>query len=392
MASALAVTLSPDQHAELEQARDHAARAYVRERAAAVLKIAAGRSGRQVALGGLLKPRDPDSVYAWVKRYLAQGLAGLTVCAGRGRKPAYAPRYPTALAAQEGLLHVLHQAPALYGQPGARWRLVTLLAACGWLSLSTPGGLSLLLARLDIHYKRARAQVHSPDAAYVDKLRSIRVAVLRGPDQAWVFVFQDELTFYRQPRLGQAYERAGRVQPVAELGHRPNWSWRIAATLNAWTGQVTYVDGLRLGVAGLVKLYQTLWAAYPTATLIQVAQDNWPVHFHPEVLATLQPQRWRWPPVLPANWPTAPKAKIPRLNLPLRLHPLPTYASWTNPIEKLWRWLNQEVLCGHRFADDWEALKLAVRQFLDQFAQGSAALLRYVGLSDPRKLYRTLFA
>ncbi len=392
MASALALTLSPDQRAQLEQTRDHAPRAYLRERAAAVLKVSAGGSGRQVALCGLLKPRDPDSVYAWVKRYLAQGLAGLTMCPGRGRKPAYAPRYATAAAAQEALLHVLHQAPATYDQPGARWRLVTLLAACGWLALGTLGGLSFLLARLDIHYKRAREHVHSPDAAYVAKLRSIRFALLRSPDHAWVFVFQDEFTFYRHPRLGRAYELAGPVQPRLELGHRSNWSWRIAAALNAWTGQVTYVEAMRLGVAGLVKLYRALEAAYPTATCIQVAQDNWPIHFHPDVLATLQPQRWRWPPVLPANWPTAPKAKTPRLNLPLRLQPLPTYASWTNPIEKLWRWLNQEVLCGHRFADDWEALKLAVQHFLDQFAHGSAALLHYVGLSDPLKLYRALFA
>jgi hypothetical protein len=390
MAVALIVTLSIEQQVELEQTRDHAARPYLRERAAAVLKIAGGASGLQVALSGLLKLRDPDSVYAWVKRYLTQGLAGLTIRPGRGRKPAYAPQYETAASAQEALLHVLHQAPAGYDQSGARWRLITLLAACGWLALRSLGGLSALLARLAIHYKRAREHVHSPDPAYVAKLRSIRVAVLRCPAASGVFVFQDEITLYRQPRVGATYELAGHTQPLAELGHRPNWTWRIAATLNAWTGQVIYVEGMRLGIAGLVKLYQAQQAAYPAAPLIHLAQDNWPIHFHPDVLATLRPQRFRWPPAVPANWPTTPKAKTPRLNLPLRLHPLPTYASWTNPIEKLWRWLNQEVLCGHRFADDWEALKKAVRQFLDQFAAGSAQLLRYVGLTDPLKLYHAV--
>ena len=63
--------------------------------------------------------------------------------------------------------------------------------------------------------------------------------------------------------------------------------------------------------------------------------------------------------------------------------PLPTYASWTNPIEKLWRWLRQEVLHLHRLADRLEELRAEVRRFLDRFALGSLELLRYVGLPVP---------
>ncbi|MCB8937396.1 MAG: transposase [Ardenticatenaceae bacterium] len=66
--------------------------------------------------------------------------------------------------------------------------------------------------------------------------------------------------------------------------------------------------------------------------------------------------------------------------MPVQLLPLPTYASWLNPIEKLWRWLKQEVLHLHRFSDDWPELREVVASFLDQFATGSDALLRYVGL------------
>jgi hypothetical protein len=59
---------------------------------------------------------------------------------------------------------------------------------------------------------------------------------------------------------------------------------------------------------------------------------------------------------------------------------LPTYASWCNPIEKLWRWLEQDILHLHRLSDDWAALKQAVACFLDGFADQSLELLRYVGL------------
>jgi hypothetical protein len=72
-----ALTLTEEQRQELLQLRDHDARPYVRERGAALLKIAEGQSPHRVAQSGLLKPRDPDTVYAWLDRYEAQGAAGL---------------------------------------------------------------------------------------------------------------------------------------------------------------------------------------------------------------------------------------------------------------------------------------------------------------------------
>lgn len=77
--------------AELEEIRDTHSKAYMRERAAALLKIAGGESGRQVALHGLLKRRSPDTVYAWFHRYCEEGIEGLEIREGRGRKPAYFP-------------------------------------------------------------------------------------------------------------------------------------------------------------------------------------------------------------------------------------------------------------------------------------------------------------
>lgn len=91
MPGRLELVLTPEQWTELVETRDRHPRPYMRERAAALLKIAAGASGRQVAQGGLLKPRACDTVYEWVHRYEAAGLAGLQVKPGRGRKPAFSP-------------------------------------------------------------------------------------------------------------------------------------------------------------------------------------------------------------------------------------------------------------------------------------------------------------
>ena len=79
--------ITQEQQDQLEQIRDTDKRPYMRERAAAMLKIAEGTTPRQVALNGLLKPRDPDAVYDWVHRYEQEGVAGLPIKPGRGRKP-----------------------------------------------------------------------------------------------------------------------------------------------------------------------------------------------------------------------------------------------------------------------------------------------------------------
>ena len=71
------LALLDDQRAELLYHRDHDPKSYVRERCAAVLKIADGHSSYAVANTGLLKNRDPDTVYAWLDYYQNEGLPGL---------------------------------------------------------------------------------------------------------------------------------------------------------------------------------------------------------------------------------------------------------------------------------------------------------------------------
>jgi hypothetical protein len=72
-----ALSLTEEQRQELLRLRDHDPRPYVRERGAALFKIADGLAPHRVARSGLLKPRDPDTVYAWLRRYQAEGAAGL---------------------------------------------------------------------------------------------------------------------------------------------------------------------------------------------------------------------------------------------------------------------------------------------------------------------------
>jgi hypothetical protein len=83
--------LTPAERAELVALRDTGAKPYLRERAGALLKIADGQAAAAVARTGLLRRRQPDTVYRWLARYRAAGIAGLADRPGRGRKPAYFP-------------------------------------------------------------------------------------------------------------------------------------------------------------------------------------------------------------------------------------------------------------------------------------------------------------
>jgi hypothetical protein len=86
MARRLVVTLTQVQREELLQLRSTHPKAYVRERAAAILQIATGKTVSAVAQRGLVKKRQDETVSSRVKNYLSNGVGVLTVRAGRGRK------------------------------------------------------------------------------------------------------------------------------------------------------------------------------------------------------------------------------------------------------------------------------------------------------------------
>ncbi len=69
--------LADEERTSLLFHRDHDPKPFVRERCAALLKIAEGHAPFTVAQSGLLRPRDPDTVSAWLTLYQQEGLPGL---------------------------------------------------------------------------------------------------------------------------------------------------------------------------------------------------------------------------------------------------------------------------------------------------------------------------
>ena len=96
MARPLQVNLSEEQREELVDVRDRHKKPYMREKAAAVLKVAGppgedGQSARQVARSGLLRERRPKTVRGWIHAWKEEGIEGFVVEEGRGQKPAFSP-------------------------------------------------------------------------------------------------------------------------------------------------------------------------------------------------------------------------------------------------------------------------------------------------------------
>ena len=170
-------------------------------------------------------------------------------------------------------------------------------------------------------------------------------------------VFLDQMGYGRWPDAAATWtQEAPAPRRVAERLGSNERKWRLIGALNARSGQVTSLDNYIVGRKQVIRFLRLLDATYPDARRIYVVLDNWSIHRHPDVQEALE--------------------SLPRLELVW----LPTYAPWLNPIEKLWRWLRQEVLYLHRQADEWDALQQRVHRFLEQFVTGSQDLLRYVGL------------
>lgn len=253
--------------------------------------------------------------------------------------------------------------------PPSRWTLRGIRATFDLFKGLTLGGVWRALDRRGVGLRSGVVQQYSPDPDYISKRDNLHkclndAAAMPGRVE---LVFLDEMGYARWPEPACDWTgRAPAPPPLADRAESPNRLWRIIGAMNALTGRVDFLDDYIVGQAKVIKFYEQLSCAYPDAERLLVVQDNWSIHRHDDVMEALK----RWPRIEPV-W-------------------LPTYAPWLNPIEKLWRWLRQDVLKLHRLAGDWPSLRGRVNQFLGQFATGSHELLHYVGLSGQGKLAQAL--
>jgi hypothetical protein len=126
-------------------------------------------------------------------------------------------------------------------------------------------------------------------------------------------VFVDEMSYHRWPPAAADWRPRTDGYPLAVHGNCHNQQWRVLGGLNAYTGQVTYLQNYIVGREQVILFHQQLHEQYRRMDNVFVIEDNGNVHTHPDVQAAL--------------------AELPNVTLAW----LPTYAYWLNPIEKLWK-------------------------------------------------------
>jgi transposase len=353
--------------------RDHDPKPNVRERCAAILKIADGLAPHAVARVGLLKPRDPDTIYAWLDAYEADGFEGLVQHLPGGYRGSSLEAHRAEVEdrlRQPPDVTQLEPAAATPVRAPCRYRLELVRASFEWLADYTLSGVWRVLQRLGIGWKHGYINYWSPDPQYRTKVRFIEkcLKIVAADPQHNVAIFVDEMSYHRWPTAARDWWPQAEGYPLAVHGHCNNQQWRVIGGLNAYTGQVSYLQNYIVGREQVIAFHQQLHQQYRRMENLFVIEDNWNVHTHPDVQTAT--------------------AKLSNVTMAW----LPTYACWLNPIEKLWKWLRQTVLHRHRLSEQWPMLKQRVGAFFEQFRDGSDELLRYVGLLGEGRFAKILRA
>jgi len=253
--------------------------------------------------------------------------------------------------------HVVHRSPYLFAIDRSTWTLATVRAAIPWMRSLSLASVSRLLRSFRLSYKRGRQHVHSPDPLYNEKLAAIgraRDLAIQAHGDV-VFLYLDEHTANLRSRVGRTYQTIG--EKADKATGAASVLIRLAGAIDVASGQVLVRRRESFNVKEMYRFFYHLEQHYPEAKVIYIALDNWPVHFHAYVLEHLE-----------------------AIHSKIRLLRLPTYAPWTNPIEKFWLKLNREFMDQHPFGRDEQGFRDALDLWLDKHREESAALLHEVGL------------
>jgi transposase len=274
-----------------------------------------------------------------------------------GASPLFPPAGLSQELAQAEVAHAIHRSPRLFGIDRSTWTLTLLRCVIGWMAKLSLPAVCKCLRRFDLCYKRGRSHVHSPDLLYDQKGQAIALArdlAIQAPGEV-VFLYMDEHTANLRPRAGRSYEPR-EAKGRKATGHKSKII-RLAGALDVATGQVIVRRRAKFPVQEMYRFFYHVEQQYPEAKVIYIALDNWPVHFHGYV-----------------------RDNLARIHSKIRFLPLPTYAPWTNPIEKFWLKLNRDFMDQHPYGREEKAFRDALDLWLDKHREESPALLREVGL------------
>jgi transposase len=279
-----------------------------------------------------------STINRWRKRYLAGGIDAVLDAPGRRRRSGLSAFWVAMM------IHwVTVRSPRDYGFVRSRW-------TCGTVAMllredfGVRVGRETVRRRLrehDLVYRRPRPVLGPKDPERALKLRRIR-ALLRHLPAGEMAVFQDEVDINTNPKIGSMWMLRGQQAEVVTPGN--NTKRYLAGSLIWRTGELILTEGRKRNADLFLAHLDELRRRYRCHRVIHVICDN--AAFH-------TPARCR-----------KVKAYLERWGHRIRIHFLPTYSPDTNPIERVWWHLHEEITRNHRCRSIEELLDL-VHEWLE---------------------------
>jgi putative transposase len=288
----------------------------VRLRAHILLLLGDGRPWSQIEA---MLYTSTSTIARWKRRFEQGGIEA--VLEQRRGRPAVFLAWWVAVVVR----WVTQKTPRDFGFLRSRWSCATvvlLLWAEHRLSVSQET-VRRWLHRENLVWRRPRPVLGPKDPECARKLRAIRrlLATLSDDETA---VFQDEVDVHLNPKIGAMWMRRGQQAEVPTPG--TNHKRHLAGSLHWRTGQLLLSEpGTRRNGDLFVRHLDDLRRRLRRYRVIHVICDNARFHDCRRVWEYL------------AQW-----------GHRIQLHFLPTYAPKTNPIERVWWHLHEEITRNHR--------------------------------------------
>src|SRR5579859_79925 len=332
------IVLSPEDYKRLRlQARRSVGR--ISERIHYVLLSSRGYSYEQIAQ---LFEADERTISTWIEPFAEQGLEGLSDLPRSGR-----PRLAS-LAAQLEATRCLESSPTEVGLERTTWTRRLLRwhlrerFGCA-LSLSS---IVRLIALLGFVWGRPKLTLKESDPQAQQRQADMDKAIAEYPTAPRLY--SDECDIHQLPTLRGQYQRRGQQKAIPTPGN--NKKQPVFGFLNVLTGEWHYWMTARKRSVEFVSCLHELYQLHPEGPILLLV-DNASIHKSKLTL------RWL--------------ANHPRL----RVCYLPAYSGHqTNPVEKVWWALKDEVCANHLYAS-LEAVQDAIVGFFARFRPEDALRL-----------------
>jgi putative transposase len=264
---------------------------------------------------------SPSTIARWQQRFLQGGVEALL-----GEPPGRRPRFGW-LWAGVAVRWVTERSPRDFGFLRSRWTcatVVVLLLSYYQLVVSRET-VRRWLHQADLVWRRPRPVLRRQDPCRTSKVRALRRLLTNLPADE-VAVFEDEVDIHLNPKIGSRWMRRGQQAEVETPGDNEKRS--LAGSMNWRTGTLWVTQGKKRDGALFVQHLDELRRRLRRYRVIHVICDN--ARFHQA-------------------------AKCKRLAEYLKqwghrivLHYLPVYAPQTNPIERVWWHLHDEITRKHQ--------------------------------------------